>query len=93
MAVAEIGSWLVTLAGPLVRKALVSLGIGVASYAAIVTALNAALDHAKSAWGGLSGDALSLIQMAGCGEALSIVAGALVARVGLMSLKKLEILA
>jgi len=88
-----LGTWLVSLAGPIVRKMMISLGIGVASYAAISTALNSALSQAQSAWAGITGDVLSLIQLAGCGTALSIVAGALVARVAMMSLKKLEILA
>lgn len=87
-----LGTWLVSLAGPLIRKMLMSLGIGVASYAAISTALNAALDQAKSAWSGLGGDSLALIQIAGISTALSIIAGGVVARVGLMALKKLEVL-
>lgn len=87
-----LGSFLVLLAGPVVRKALISLGFGVVSYAAISTALNAVLDHARAAWGGLGGDALALINMSGASTALSIVAGALVARVSIMSLKKLELL-
>ncbi len=89
---AGMGSFLVAMAGPVVRKALISIGVGVASYAAIATALNAALDQAKTAWAGLGGDALALIEIAGVSTALSIIAGALVARVGLMSLKKLEVL-
>lgn len=92
MALGGIGTFLVGLAGPIVRKALTALGFGLVSYAAIATALNAALDAAKSAWGGLGGDSLALIQMSGASTALSIIAGALVARVALMSLKKLEIL-
>lgn len=87
-----LGTWLVSLAGPIVRKMMISLGIGIASYAAISTALNAALGAAKAAWAGLGGDSLNLIQLAGAGEALSIISGALLARVSLMVMKKFEVL-
>lgn len=89
---AGFGSFLLGITGPVVKKALTSLGVGVVSYAAISTALNTALDAARAAWGGLSGDTLSLIQMSGMTQALSIVTGALVARVALMQLKKFEVL-
>lgn len=86
------GTFLVALAAPIAKKVLVSLGIGVATYAAVATALTAVLSSAKSAWGGLAGDALMLIQLAGINTAASILAGALTARVGLQVLKRLEII-
>ena len=89
---AGFGTFLVSLAGPVVRKALTSIGFGIASYAAISTALTAALDAAKSSLAGFTGDALSIVQLTGIFTAFSIIAGALIARVSLMSLKKLEIL-
>jgi hypothetical protein len=87
-----VGTWLVSLAAPLTRKVLASIGVGVVSYAAISVALNAALDAAKSAWAGFGGDALAIVQLAGVSEAMSIIAGALIARVSVMALNKLELL-
>lgn len=87
-----LGTWLVSLAGPAIRKMLLSLGIGIASYAAITTALTAALGAAKTAWSGFGGDSLAIVQMSGISQAMSIIAGALVARVSLMVMKKLEVL-
>lgn len=87
-----LGSFLVTLAGPLARKALFSLGVGVASYAALTAAVNAALGAAKASLAGFTGDALSILQLTGIFTAMSIIAGALIARVGLVALKKFEIL-
>lgn len=87
-----LSSLLVSLAGPLVKKALSSIGIGIVSYAAISTALNAALDGAKSAIGGFTGDALSIIQLSGVFTALSIVAGAMIAKAALDAVSKLELL-
>lgn len=88
-----LGTFFAAIAGPVVKRALTALGFGVVSYAAMTAALNAALSAAKQSWAGLSGfpEALALIQMAGVSTALSIIAGALVARVALQSLKKLEL--
>ena len=87
-----LGTWLVSLATPAVTKILTALGIGIVSYAALTTALTAALSSAKAAWGGLAGDSLALIQMSGASTALSIVSGALIARLSLLSLKRFEVL-
>lgn len=88
-----LGTFLAAIAGPVVKRALQALGFGLVSYAAMKVALDAALNAAKSAWAGLAGfpEALSLIQMAGVNTAASIIAGALVARLALQSLKKLEL--
>lgn len=88
-----LGTFLAAIAGPLVKRAMIALGFGVVSYAAMTAALNSALSAAKSAWGGLSGfpEALSLIAMAGVNTYCSIIAGALIARVALQSLKKFEL--
>ena len=88
-----LGTFLVAVAGPVVKRAMIALGFGVVSYAGMAAALDAALSAAKSAWAGLSGfpEALALVQMAGVNTAASIIAGALVARVALQSLKKLEL--
>lgn len=86
-----IGTFLAAIAGPIAKKVLIALGFGVASYAAVATALSAALGAARSAYGGMSGDVLALVDLAGVGVAASILAGALTARVSLQVLKKLEL--
>lgn len=90
---AGFGTFLASLAAPIVKRAMVALGFGLVSYAAMTLALNAALGAAKNAWAGLAGfpEALQLVQMAGVNTAASIIAGALVARVAMQSLKKFEI--
>jgi hypothetical protein len=87
-----LGTFLVGLAGPAVRKIMLSLGVGVVSYAALTMAITSALNAAKSALTGFTGDALAIVQMTGSFTALSIVAGALIARVALVAVKKLEVL-
>jgi len=88
-----IGTWLVSLAGPAVFTVLKALGFGFVTFAALTTALGIALDSARSAWGGLTGDLLGLIELAGASTAISIVAGALVTRVAILSARKLQLLA
>lgn len=87
-----IGTWLVSLAGPVIKKALATLGIGLVSYAALSMALNQAIGAAKAAWGGIGGDSLSLLQLAGVPDAISIIVGAVLARVAMMAVKKFEVL-
>lgn len=84
-----LGTFLAAIAGGLAKRVLTALGIGIVSYAAMTAALAAA----KNAWAGLVGfpEALALIQMAGVPTAASVIAGALMARVALQSLKKLEL--
>lgn len=89
---AGLGTFLVSLAGPAVRKMAASLGLGIASYAAMTAALNAALSAGKAALSGFSGDFLPIVQLSGVFTAMSIIAGAFVARVALSAVKKLEIL-
>ena len=89
---AGIGTLLVGLAGPLARKVLASVGFGIVSYAALSTALNAALSAAKGAMGGFTGEAAQIVYMSGIAECFSIIAGALVARVSMATFKKLDIL-
>ncbi len=87
-----MAAFLMLMVGPLAKKVLTALGIGLVSYAAVSTGLAAAIGAAKAAWAGFAGDALSIVQLAGVGEAISIICGALTARVGLMVLKKFEVL-
>lgn len=88
-----LASFLAGMAGPLARRVLVSLGFGIVSYAAIAALLNTMIQSAKAAWGGLGGDVLSLIQLSGANTALSIICGAMVARVALQAVKKLQLIA
>ena len=87
------GAFLAAIAGPIAKRVLTALGVGVVSYAAVSLALNAALAAAKQSWAGLGGvgfgEALALAQMAGVPTAASIFAGALIASVALEFTKKI----
>lgn len=89
---AGLGTFLVGLAAPVVRRMAASLGVGVVSYAAISTALDTALNAAQNAWSGLPSQIAGLVGLSGIPEALSIIAGALVARASLIAIKRLGVL-
>lgn len=82
-------TWIMSLAGPLARQALVSLGFGIVSYVGISAAVTAALASAQAAWAGSAGDIAGFMGLAGANTALGIIAGGITARVSLMVTKKL----
>lgn len=84
----NLAIWLGALAWPLVSRVLVAAGVGTVTYAGVSTALNAALDAAKSSFGGLAGELSQILAMAGLFQAMSIIAGALIASLSWMVLKK-----
>ena len=85
-----MGAFLMAIAGPLARQVLISLGFAMVTYVCVDTAVNSLLSQARAAWtGAFLGDAAQLIAMAGVNTALSILAGAIAARVTMITLKKL----
>lgn len=87
-----LGGFLAAAAGPIAKRVLSSIGIGVVTYAGVDLAVNALLSQAKSAWAGTVGDVAAYVAMSGANQALSIIAGAIAARVAFMSLKRLALL-
>lgn len=74
--------------GPLAKRVLVALGIGVVSYAGVQTLLDQVRDAVTGAWGQLGGSTLQLLTLGGFPESVGIILGALAARVGLMALEQ-----
>lgn len=87
-----IASFLVLMIGPLARKVLLALGFGFVSYAAVSTALTAALNAAKASLNGITVDVMNILSLGGVFTAMSIIAGAMITRVGMQALKRLEVL-
>lgn len=78
-----LATWILSLIGPLVLRAFVILGIGVLTFTGVTASLQGLIDMATSNWAGLSMDILALASLAGLPQALGIICGAMVARVGM----------
>lgn len=73
-------------------RVLVSLGIGVVTYGAVIYAITNAIGYAKSYYNGIPADTLSFMALAGVPEALGIICGAVIARASLTFVKRLAFL-
>ena len=78
-----LATLLMGLAGPLVLRALVVLGIGTMTFTGVTVALQGLIDMATNNWSSLPADLLGLASIAGIPQCLGIIAGAYVARVGM----------
>lgn len=79
------------LAAPLARRVFISLGLSVVTFAGLSVAVNSMLSTAKAAWaGGGIGAGAQLIAMAGINTALSIIVGAIIGRVAMIALKRIQ---
>ncbi|SFK31477.1 Protein of unknown function [Nitrosomonas aestuarii] len=87
-----LGQFFESNIGAIVKTGLSAAGVGVISYAAISAAFDIALNYARSQFDSLATDALQLIGLAGIGEALGLIAGALAFRVTFTSMSKLGVL-
>lgn len=85
----SFASLMVSLAAPVVKRALTAIGIGVVSYAAIQSVFSAAQAALLSSYGQISADIVGPLNMAGFGQAVGIVLGAMSARVSLQVVKRL----
>lgn len=88
----KFGEFLLGLSGPIAKKVLVSLGIGVVTTVGLTVALDQMLGIAKANWGGLPSIVAQFMAISGVNEGLSIIAGAMVASLAMVPLKKLELL-
>jgi hypothetical protein len=89
---ASLSAVLSSLAAPIAKKVLAALGMGVVSYAAINAALQGVTSALTSAYGSITGDLAAIISLAGFGQAMGIVLGAMAARLTFAQLNKLQVL-
>ena len=81
------------MVGPIARRVLIALGVGVVTYAGVDLAVGSLLSQAKAAWGsGLTGSVAQLVAMAGINTALGIICGGIVGRVTMLTLKRMQVL-
>ncbi|WP_040011135.1 DUF2523 family protein [Cupriavidus sp. HMR-1] len=85
----SLAGFLMGLIGPLVRQALVAIGIGLITYAGLDAAVSSALSAAKSSLGGMPAVALALCARGGMFTAFSVIAGGITAGVSMIVVKRL----
>ena len=78
--------------GAMTRKVLAAAGIGVISFTAVTAAFNAAVAYTRGHYDSIAVDALQLIGLAGIGEALGLIVGAITARLTITSMSKLGVI-
>ncbi|MES2099388.1 MAG: DUF2523 family protein [Pseudomonadota bacterium] len=88
---ATLSTVVMGLVAPVAKRALASLGFGFVTYVGVSAAVDQLLASAKSAWaaGSLFANASELVAMAGGNVALSIIAGAIVGRISMVTMKRL----
>ena len=85
---ANLFVWLLAAAGPVAKKVLAVLGVGVISYGAIIPLINSVIGQAQANYGQITGFAASIVALAGLPDVLGILTGAMLAKVSLMVLEK-----
>lgn len=86
---APLVSVILSAAAPLVRKALLALGLGTITYAGLQAAFDAAQAEVISHYGQMPANALELANLAGVAQTIGIILGAISARVGMIALSKI----
>lgn len=76
-----LGAFLENAVGPLAKRVMGALGLGVLSYAAVGLIMQQAIDFAKTQYLGLPSIMLNLAGLAGIGQGLGIIAAAMIFRV------------
>lgn len=84
-----LGAFLATSIGSLAKRALVALGLGTITYTGLQAAFNAAQTQVINNYGQMTGASLQLTDLAGVGQVIGIILGALAARVGIALLSKI----
>jgi hypothetical protein len=84
-----LGAFLGTAIGALAKKALTALGLGVVTYAGLQAAFNTAQTQVINNYGNLTGVTLALADMAGVGQSIGIILGAIAGRIGIAVLGRI----
>lgn len=79
----NIATWLMGMAGPLVLRVLTTLGLGVLTFTGVTASMQGLIDMATANWSSMGADILALASIAGIPQALGIICGAMLARVGM----------
>ncbi len=79
---------LMAMVSPLVARVFLALGLSMVSFVGMDLLMNQVIAHAQNAWGGLPAGILQLAGLAGIGQALGIIMGAVLTRVMIWQLTR-----
>lgn len=79
---------LMSLVQPIIARVMIALGLSLVTYAGMDLVIGQVINSAQSAWGGLPVGILQLAGLAGIGQALSIIFGAILTRVLIWNITK-----
>jgi hypothetical protein len=88
----NFGAFLIALAGPVARRVLLSLGLGVISYAGLALVAAEVKDYVIASYGGLSGSVLDLLNLIGFGQATGVILGAIIARAAFAAVSRIGVM-
>ncbi len=87
-----LGTFFAGSAGAIAKRVLAALGIGVLTFTAVTTAFNQIVSIAQSHFNNIAVDILQIINLAGVGEALGMISGAMLFKIGFSTMKRLGVL-
>lgn len=85
-----IATFLLAITGSVVSRAVVALGFGIFSYAALTAAVTAVLASAQGYFSQIPLATLQIINLGGIGESLGIIAAALITNASLQAIKRMR---
>lgn len=84
-----LAAWLLSMAWPIVKKVLIAMGIGFATYEGLTVLADTLKTEIISAWGQLGGVTLQFLSLSGFSTAVGIILGAMAARVSMIAGNKI----
>jgi putative Mn2+ efflux pump MntP len=84
----NIGTFILALVQPIIARIFVALGFSLVSFVGMDLLMDGLSQQVQGAWGGLPSNLIGLAGLAGIGEALSIVLGAIATRVMIWQLAR-----
>ena len=90
MALPLLGAFLSASVGALAKKALIAVGLGTITYAGLQAAFDGAQAQVISHYGQMPAVAMLIADLAGVGQTIGILLGAMAARVGMAALSHIS---
>lgn len=87
--IGALGALFTSLAGPLVIRGALALGIGTITFAGLTALASTLSGYVVSHWGEMPSAVLQYIGLTGASEAVGIVLGAVTARAAMLALPRL----